>query len=317
MGLGSGWNPYVGGVIILLLSGVNLLGVRESGITEDILVYGKVVILLVVAGTGFFAVQPEEALPIFETDVGGVLGVADLIFVAYEGFQLLTYDYDDIAGRHTNLPRAIWISIPVVILIYAVIAFVTTGGLDDQIIREHKETVFAFVARPVLGRAGLVAVLVAAVLSTASAINATLFASARLARRVAQDDQLPRLMTRWERGGVPVPFILLSSLAALVVQFLGNLDQITTFSSLVFLLVFAVVNGAALWHRTFVGWRRLLPTVDGVGCLVATALLPINTYRTEPATLWIIIGIATGLVVLRGAYAAYSFGNRREADSME
>lgn len=306
MGVPAGWNPYVGSAIILLLAGVNLLGVRESGVIEDLLVYGKVAILLVVAGTGFFTVRSAEALPVFETGMGGVLGAAALIFVAYEGFQLLTYDYDDIANRHTTLPRATWISIPVVILIYMLIAVVTTGGLDASVIRQHKETVLAYAAQPVLGRAGFVAVLVAAVLSTASAINATLFASARLARRVAQDDQLPRFMTRWERGGVPVAFIVLSSLTALVVQFFGNLGQITTFSSLVFLLVFAVVNAAALWHRTFAGWRRLLPVAGGIGCLASAGLLAVNTFRTEPTTVWIIATIGTALILLRVLYLAGS-----------
>lgn len=185
VGLSSVWNPYVGSIILVLLAGVNLMGVRESGVTEDLLVGGKVIILVLVAGAGFFAVRRGEALPVFESGVGvgGMLGAAALIFVAYEGFQLLTYDYDDIADHHTNFPQAIWVSILIVILIYMVIAFVTTGGLEASVILQHRETVLAYVARPVLGRIGIVAVLIAAVLSTASAINATLFASARLAHR--------------------------------------------------------------------------------------------------------------------------------------
>jgi amino acid transporter len=305
-GVAPAWSPYVGSIILVMLAGVNLMGVRESGVTEDLLVGGKVIILLLVAGAGFFAVRRGEALPVFESGVGlgGTLRAAALIFVAYEGFQLLTYDYDDIAHHHTNFPRAIWISIPVVILIYMVIAFVTTGGLEASVILQHKETVLAYVAQPVLGQVGIVAVLIAAVLSTASAINATLFACARLARRVARDRQLPAVLTRWQRGGVPVPFVVLASGVALLVQFGGSLEQITTFSSLVFLLVFAVVNGAALWHRAFGGWQRVLPLVGGVGCLAATALLGLDTYRTTPTTLWVIGGISVGLAALRVLFVA-------------
>lgn len=187
----------------------------------------------------------------FEHGIGGALTTAALIFVAFEGFQLLTYDYDDIEDHRKNLPRAVYISIPAVAVIYMVIAFVTTGTLANAFIAEHSETGLAYAARPVLGRLGITAVLVAAVFSTASAINATLFASARLALRITRDGDMPRAVARWRSGGVPVVFVALVAAVAIAVQTTADLGQITAFSSLVFLLVFVVVNATALPHRVF------------------------------------------------------------------
>ena len=73
---------------------------------------------------------------------------------------------------------------------FTAIAFVTSATLSDATIQQHSETILAYVVQPVVGRPGFVAILVAAVLSTASAIHATLFATARLAHRVAQDGEL-------------------------------------------------------------------------------------------------------------------------------
>jgi amino acid transporter len=304
-GLGDRWNGYLGLAIILALAGLNLLGVRESGVTEDILVYTKVAILLVVAGVGFSAVKPGEALPIFEEGVGATFAAAGLIFVAYEGFQLLTYDYGDMENHHKTLPRAIYISIPVVILIYMLVAFVATGSMDNSDIASHKEIVLAYVAEPVMGRVGFVLVLIAAVFSTASAINATIFSSARLARRVCNDRQLPPGITRWQSGGVPVVFVVLSSLIAGLVQFTGTLNQITSFASLVFLLVFAVVNASAVIHKSFSDWRAIVPIVGAGGCLTAAVTLVVDLWRTERMSLWIVTGIAVVLLVLRVLYVTF------------
>jgi amino acid transporter len=304
VGLGSAGKTVLGAAIIAALAGLNLVGVRESGLTEDILVYGKVAILLVVAGAGLLTVEAHEALPVVERGPGGVIATAALIFVAYEGFQLLTYDYGDIADHRVNLPRAIHISIPVVTLIYMLIAFATTGSLADSTISEHSETVLAYAARPLLGRAGITAVLVAAVFSTASAINATLFASARLALRITQDQELPAITARWRSGGVPVPFIVLTALAATVIQAVADLGQITAFSSLVFLLVFVVVNATALPHGVFRSWTRILPITGMLGCAAAVLVLALDLYRDEPSTLAVAGGLAAAILVGRGAFLA-------------
>ncbi len=180
-----------------------------------------------------------------------MLGTAALIFVAYEGFELLTYDYEAIEDHHRNLPRATVISVLAVLFLYVLVAFVTTAALPDSVIKAHNETVLAYVAQPVLGQVGVTAVMIAAVLSTASAINATVFATARLANRFSEHGQLPSVLTRFERGGVPVLFVVVSALGAMALQLLGSLERIVSFASLVFLAVFAIVNLAAFVHKTY------------------------------------------------------------------
>lgn len=302
VGVDAFWRPFLGSGVLLALAGVNVAGVRASASVEDAVVYGKVILLVALGAVGLLAVRAEQALPVMETSSGSVVGAVALVFVGYEGFQLLTYDYDDIADHRVNLRRAIWISISFVTLLYMFIAFVLTGTVSASLIAERQETVLAEVARPVLGRAGLVLVLVAAVLSTASAINATLFATGRLARSVSDDGELPNVMTRWIVHRVPVFFLAAQTLLAVILLFTTNLEQIVTFSSLVFLLVFSVVNGAALRHGVFDGWQRLLPGLGALSCLVAAGTLVVRLAEDGPGTLAVIGGVAGGLLVLRGVF---------------
>ncbi|MBU6997951.1 MAG: amino acid permease [Theionarchaea archaeon] len=302
LGLDPAFNGYLGGGIVAFFAVINLLGVRESGLSEDILVYAKLSILIVVAAVGFLTVRQEEAFPILEYSMSRVVTAAALVFVAYEGFQLLTYDFEDIDHPRRNLPRAIWISIPVVTAVYMTIAFVTTGSLTNQDIAGKKEIVLAYVAQPLLGRTGVVMVLVAAVFSTASAINATLFSVSRLADRISRIRQLPPRLTERQVGGVPVWFLILASGCAIVIQFVGDLHEIVGFSSLVFLSVFSVVNLSAYIHREYSGWMRVLPLSGTAGCIAAVCMLAYDLYAEDPVTLGVIAGIVAVLVVMRSIY---------------
>ncbi|MDX1671576.1 MAG: APC family permease [Balneolaceae bacterium] len=304
-GLSGRFQFLLGALIIVLLTVLNLIGVRESGVSEDILVYGKVVILTGLVIIGFFAIEPDQMLPVISKGPGNMIIAGALVFVAYEGFQLLTYDYEDIADHERNLPKAIYISIPVVIALYMLISFVLTGSVAPEVIMQNKETALAELAQPILGRFGVVIVLVAAVLSTSSAILATIFAVARLARRIAQDGQLPGSLTKKISGGIPVYFTVLIAILAIVIQFFGNLHQITTYSSLVFLIVFSVVNYIGYHIEIFSGWKNLFPLLGSAGCIAAMAILIYNTFATNLATLYIIAGITLLVLVLRWLYTRF------------
>ena len=301
-GLEGSSNFWLGGGVILIIVMLNLSGVKESGVSEDLLVYSKIIILIGLIGLGFYTVEPDKVFPVITHGFGNTIQAAALVFVAYEGFQLLTYDYDAIDNHKENLPKAIIYSISIVIVIYVLIAFVLTGSLGPDIIAEHKETALALIAKPVLGQFGITIVLVAAVFSTASAILATIFAISRMAKRISDGGQLPSQLTAWKSSGVPVYFSLLLGVAAIIVQFFGNLSQITTFSSLVFLFVFSIVNFMGYKHKVLKGWKSMLPVLGSVGCISAMIVLLYETYLSNRPTLYIVAGISIVLLGVRELY---------------
>jgi hypothetical protein len=212
------------------------------------------------------------------------------VFMAYEGFQLLTYDYDDIDAPGKTLPRAVLSAIIVVITVYVIVALGTTMLIGADQVVDHKEVALAIAGRQAFGTIGLVVVTIAAAFSTGSAINATLFATARLAHSVAEDGELPAALDHKNSVGIPDRAVIGLGVAAALLAAVGTLTTLVEAASLAFLFTFAVVCGLAFLQRA--GLRF----ATGLGALAATSasiVLIVRLSRTDPLALFFL-----GLLVL-------------------
>lgn len=193
LGLGTTLWPRilaVAAVVVLVL--VNLRGVGDSQKLEEVTVWAKLAILLGLGGIGLWRFEPSnlsEGVP--AAGAVGVLVGAAAVFMAYEGFQLLTYDYDDIDDADRVLPRAVPPAVLTVTVTYVAVAVGAASLVGPGVLVEEKEIALAAAGEAALGTTGLVIVTVGAVFATGSAINATLFATARLARDVARAGDYP------------------------------------------------------------------------------------------------------------------------------
>jgi amino acid transporter len=91
-------------------------------------------------------------------------------------------------------------------------------------------------------------VTIAACASALSAINATLFSVARLARSSAEQRLMPAWCRRCNRNDAPMWSILVISAGALIVAALSSLGTLVEAASLGFLALFCLVNTLALWR---------------------------------------------------------------------
>ncbi len=108
--------------IVAVLTWINLRGVGNSASVEIFTVWAKLFVLVALAAIGLAHFRPEalsEGVP-GGGITGALLGGAS-IFMAYEGFQLLTYDYDDIHEPDRTLRRAVPLAVVVVIAVYVVV----------------------------------------------------------------------------------------------------------------------------------------------------------------------------------------------------
>ncbi len=156
-------------------------------------------------------------------DLGGVIVGAASVFMAYEGFQLLTYDYDDIDDPTRTLRRGVLGAVVVVIGVYFRVTLGAASLVGAGSIVEQKEVALAAAGEEALGTAGLVAVSIGAVLAAASAINATLFATARLVRRVADDGELPAAAASVNGAGIPDRAVIALGATAAGAAVIGSL----------------------------------------------------------------------------------------------
>ena len=247
-------------LILLTFMGVNLYGIKSSGNSELLIVTVKVLILFLFAIIGLFFIKPDHILPIVNQGYGGIIMGAALIFVAYEGFELIPNAMNDMESPEKNLKRGIVWSIVITIAIYVLVSIVAVGNLLPDEIVKYKEYALAVAAKPFLGEAGFLLIGLAALFSTASAINATMFGTARLGSAMATEKALPRVFGfRRKQNNIPWVSLIIITLATLVFVNLANLTIISSFASSTFLLVFAAINLSAVVLRDKTGGNAWMP----------------------------------------------------------
>jgi amino acid transporter len=273
---------------IIFITVLNLFNAETIAKAELWIVAIKVLILCVFIALGlglvnFNRLKPVEWAPPLQFVAGGMI-----IFLAYEGFELIANAAEDVRDYKKILPRAYYSAVIIVILLYVLIAGVTVGNLPVEKIIASKDYALAEAAKPSMGNAGFKLIAIAAMLSTASAINATLYGAARLSYVVAKEGELPRALEKkiWKE---PIEGLLITASIALLTANLLNLSSISTVGSAGFLLIFAAVNGAnALMHKKTKS-NRYISIIGVLVCLGALFALIWQTAITEASNLWFLV----------------------------
>lgn len=287
--------------VILLFTGLNALSAGAVGRAEEIIVGIKVLILVGFVVIAFPTVEPARvALSTWASPLS-IVGGGMVIFLAFEGFELIANTAEDIVDGKRNLPRAFLISVSSVIVLYVAIAVVTVGTLDPSAISAASDFALAAAARPILGQAGFTIIAIAALLSTSSAINATLYGSARLTYGIARSGELPTMLENKVRGQ-PIEGLLVTAALTLVVALGLDLSRIATIGSAGFLVIFAAVNIANLRLRALTGTSRWLPIGTTAACLAALAALLVEIGGRDMGAVFIVAGLGIGSFVLEAIY---------------
>lgn len=273
---------------IVVITVLNLYNAETIAKAELWIVALKIIILcvFVVLGAGLINIkrlEPAEWTPPMQLVAGGMI-----IFLAYEGFELIANAAEDVHDYRKTLPRAYYSAVLFVIVLYVLIATVTIGNLPVDKIVASKDYALAEAAKPSMGNAGFKLIAVAAMLSTASAINATLYGAARLSYVVAKEGELPQVLEKkiWKE---PIEGLLITAAIALFTANILNLSSISTIGSAGFLLIFAAVNGAnALMHKKTKS-NRYISIIGVIVCLAALFALIWQTVITNASNLWFLV----------------------------
>ncbi|NPA27551.1 MAG: amino acid permease [Epsilonproteobacteria bacterium] len=257
--------------IILVFMVVNLLGAFITGKAEDIMVIAKVLILVIFAAAGSFSVDlshlsPQNWAPFSSVVTGGLI-----IFLAYEGFELIANTARDVKEPQKTLPKAYYASVILVMVIYIWIAIVTVGNLSFEEIKEAQDYVLAKAAEPFFGEVGFIVISFAALLSTASAINATLYGSGRISYLIAKYGELPKTFEEQIKNGYEGTIII--ALLAIIFATSFNLDNISVAGSMGFLIVFTLVNYANFKLYKETKANRFIAALGAILGFIATIVL--------------------------------------------
>src|SRR5262252_6314027 len=290
---------------LVLLTVLNAFGAQTVGRWETFIVVVKVAILVLFAATGIWFIRTGYLSPDLWPEPTSVLFGAGVLFIGYEGFGLITNAAADMRNPKSMLPRALYTSVILVIILYLAVALTVSGSLSDYEIERARDYALAEAAKPSLGEFGFRLLAIAALFSTASAINATLFGSANVCYMIARDGELPVGLSRTEwkdaTGG-----LLLTAALVVVVMLIFDLSGIAMMGSAAFLLIYAAVNAGHLRVRAQTGANAIIIWLSLLTCLALFAILCVYTYQEQPRAIAALILIAAASFAAEWAYRRWT-----------
>ncbi len=290
--------------VILLATMINYYSLKVVGNIESLVVFIKLFILLAFVGLGIYGLfgNPNIAQlnPANWESPINLLAGGMVIFVAYEGFELIANAVSDMVNPKSNVPKAYFISVGFVVLLYITIALITVGSLNFDVIAKAKDYVLAEAAKPLTGQIGFVIMTVAALISTFSAINATVYGGSRVSYELAEDDELPHEFT-FQLWNKPIGLLITVILTLLTANFL-NLESISTSGSAGFLLIFSTVNFVAYRKAEKVNANKYIALVGAVLCFTAFVVLIIQQYTSNRKGVLISLGIIVTCFLMEWIY---------------
>jgi amino acid transporter len=290
---------------VVLLTVVNAFGAKLMGRSETVIVAIKVAILVLFSAVGLWFIRPGYLSPDLWPEAKSVLFGAGVLFIGYEGFGLVTNAAGDMRNPRTLLPRALYTSVILVIVIYLAVSLTVTGTLSDFEIEQAKDYALAAAAKPFLGEFGFRLIAVAALFSTASAINATLFGAANGCYMIARDGELPAGLSRteWKQasGG-----LLLTAALVVLVTLSFDLSGIAMMGSAAFLLIYAAVNAGHLRVLQQTGASAAIVWLSLLTCLAMFAVLCVYTYQEQPLAIAALVIFAVASFGAEWAYRRWT-----------
>ena len=282
------FRPIITGGIILVLLVINILGVGTVGRAQIGLVLIQMLLLIPFIAVGLLNITQyghQFFIGIFPV---GILAAGMIIFVCYEGFELIANATLDVKNPETTLPRAYYGSVLVVTTLYILLSLVAIGNFPLNQIIGAQEYALAVVAESIMGLGGFCLIVAAALLSTSSAMNATIYGAAKTSAILAQDQQLPHLFAVKVKNRPLIPLMFIAFVTILIATFC-DLYAISIMGSVGFLFIFALVNVANLRLSKHTQSYRIIPQLGILSCAIAIAIVLWFTTFTRPLE---IVGIA-------------------------
>ena len=266
------WANVFATAIVLFFTAINFIGSKAVGKSEIFIVSIKVGFLILFAAAGILYMNPGNLTISAWPGSKNVFFGAGMVFLAYQGFGLITNAAEDIKNPEKTIPRALYLSVVLVILIYVSVSLAVLGNLSVPEIESAKDYALAAAAKPFLGNLGFKIMAFAALFSTASAINASLYGGANVSYMLAKDGELPDFFERkvWNRSQEGL--FITSGLVILCANVL-QLEGIGMLASASLLINYIAVNLSHLrllketGAKSYMIWASLLSSLLFFGVL--------------------------------------------------
>ncbi|XP_005096785.1 Y+L amino acid transporter 2 [Aplysia californica] len=275
---------------ISLLTFVNAYSVRAATRIQDVFTFAKVFALIVIIITGIVLIcqgeteHLEDAFADSNPEVGKIsLALYSGLF-AYAGWNFLNFVTEEMIEPHKNLPRAIYISIPIVTAVYVLANVAYFTAMSPQEMLTSYATAVTF-GQNVFGYAAfLIPIFVA--LSTFGGVNGLLFTSGRLCFVGAREGHLPGVMSMISvQKFTPLPAILFTGIMSILMLASDDIFALINYLSFAqWLSVGASIAGMVYLRFREPDWPRpiKMPLIVPISFLIVVAFLLIVPLVAAP-----------------------------------
>jgi amino acid transporter/nucleotide-binding universal stress UspA family protein len=288
-------------LVVIIFSWINYRGAKETGKAGNVVTVLKILILLffVILGSKIIIAEPQRFthfFPFFSKGFIGILTAMGLTYIAFEGYEIIAQSGEEVKNPAKNVPKAIFLSLLIVVPIYIFVAFVALGVVNPgamspwAFLAAKKEVAMVEAARNI-SVWGSAVLLIGGLLSTISALNATIYSSSRVSFAMGRDHNLPPVFSRIHgKFRTPSGSLLVSSILIIFMLLLLPIEDIASSADIMFLFLFIFVN-VALIHI-----RRKMPRL-------------LKGYKSPLFPLFPLIGIITQgvLIIVMFVYSPRSF----------
>ncbi|HEY74720.1 MAG TPA: amino acid permease [Thermoflexia bacterium] len=248
-------------VAAALFTYINYRGASETGKVGNIVTMAKVLILGVLAVFGLRALflRPDwtsEFVPFFPNGFHGVLIAMGLTSIAFQGYEIIAQSGEEVVDPDRNIPRAMFGAIGIVVAIYLLIAFVLLGAVEPpdgspswQFLGLYQEQAVVEAAEKLMPYGSLL-LLLGGLMSTLSALNATIYSSSRVSFAMGRNRDLPGFFGQVHPvRHTPHWAIFFSGGLVILMAVLLPIRDVASSASIMFLLVFMMVNATVIVLR--------------------------------------------------------------------
>jgi APA family basic amino acid/polyamine antiporter len=323
--------PHVGGVLsdqpllglipfdkliavasIVAFTYINVKGTSETGKTGSIVTIVQLGTIVALIGAGFWMMNNNSNwtanfADFMPTGIAGLVAAMGLTFIAFEGYEIIVQTGEEAKNPKRNIPKAIFISLAIVVTLYCLVAFVSIGAISPEglaawrFIGEGGELGIMKAAEIFLPYGALI-VLGGGMISTLAALNATTFSSARVAFAMGRHYNLPhKLSSIHPVNRTPHIAIIISGVIMASMAYALPLADIAVAAGVIFLLLFTQVNIAVITIRRIYGDKLsygfktpFFPVIPIAGIFLKLGLA-LYLLVTQPLSwgitiLWILVG---------------------------
>jgi amino acid transporter len=223
-------------LMVAILSIINIVGVRASATVTNVLTTGKLIPLFLLTAAGLFFVDPQRYTLAAAPAYGSFSKATLLLVFAYMGFEGAVIPSGEMRDPQRHLPFSLVVGMALVAVLYIGVQAVCIGTVPEL---ARSERPLSDAALQIVGPAGAVLMAAAALVSIGGTLNAIVFATPRLLFAMADNGELPRVLSQTHaRFRTPAAAIIVTAAAAGVVAEFSTFISALTISTIVRLVAY-------------------------------------------------------------------------------